>query len=650
MPTYLRHFLILFLFLSQQAWAQQDTCRCLQKTVTTVCYLSVNDYCLNIDGCEHTLDGDFMRNSLALKLKNLQNFGPDGISECALELKRMPKITSPQQIADAGCDIFFTGSFAVDTLSFRLNSDKTSVPTPTLNAIRSWSMACDRNLVIVAQAEAKPWGYTIRNQNENPNTAISDPSKFSIFNGIFGSLTAFQQGGSYQGVITNQPTTGVEILAKDAYDRPTVAFDVATRDLILGDIGILCNPAGFLSNGSQIRTNNENDVLAGNLFALGCQIGLGKKFTEETIYKCREESVTLPDGTIVDVEAIFVDTFLTSKGCDSFHYTKILDYEQPNVVIKRSQCQGDSSRLVVGNFVFDESNPSGVALLTDSHGCDSIVSVNLKYYAHTSSSYRDTFCAQSGFVFFAGTDVYSVFKPAGITKITNVNGCDSTITVDINYIHPDTTLIRQSLCYHDSLEYLDNYLFPDKDYVYQYKSKNPCDSFVIFELTSHEAPLYTFENEVVINEYAHHQFDNTFPQNGAILWEDHPGLSCLNCEDPIYSPVDYAPLLKATYTDDKNCRYPLEVRLKYKCDPILPNVISASSQGPNAGFTWTSNCPVEQFNLRIYDRWGNLMFHAQQPQQSWIPTRLVPGVYTYIAEYFDANGHQQKTGDITVVR
>lgn len=650
MPYQIRLFLLLFMVLASNLDAQQDTCRCLQKTVTTVCYLSVNDYCLNIDGCEHSLDGDFMRNSLALKLKNMINFGPNGVSECALELKRMPKITSAQQIADAGCDIFFTGSFAVDTLSFRLNSDKTSVPTPTLNAIRSWSMACDRNLVIVAQAEAKPWGYTIRNQNENPNTAISDPSKFSIFNGIFGSLTEFQQGGSYQGVITNQPSTGVEILAKDAYDRPTVAFDVATRDLILGDIGILCNPAGFLSNGSQIRTSNENDILAGNLFALGCQIGLGKKFTEETLYKCRGESITLADGTVVVNEAIFVDTFLTAKGCDSFHFTKILDYEQPNVVIQKSQCKGDSSQVVVGNFVFDESNPSGVAILTDSHGCDSIVSVNLRYYAHTASSFSDTVCAQSGFVYFAGTDVYSLQKPGGITKISNTNGCDSTITVDIKYIHPDTTLIQQSLCYHDSLFYEGNYLYPDNNYVYQYKSLNPCDSFVVFRLTSFETPVFSFENEVVIKEYTTHQFDNIFPEQGVVVWQDHPGLSCLNCENPVYTPIDYAPLLLASYTDEKNCVYPLESRIKYQCDPILPNIISTTSQGANAGFTWTSACPVEQFVMRIYDRWGNLMFQANEPQQTWVPNRVVPGVYTFLVEYTDANGFQRRSGDITVVR
>lgn len=106
MPIKIRLLVLLFLLSAPIVWGQQDTCRCIEKNVTTVCYLSVTDYCLNIDGCEHSLDGDFMRNSLALKLRNLQNFGPDGISECALELKRMPKITSAQQIADAGCDIF----------------------------------------------------------------------------------------------------------------------------------------------------------------------------------------------------------------------------------------------------------------------------------------------------------------------------------------------------------------------------------------------------------------------------------------------------------------------------------------------------------------------------------------------------------------
>ena len=642
--------LLLLCWLPMAIQAQVDTCGCEKKELNTICHLSVKDFCYNVDGCQHTLDGEFMAGSLALKLKNPKNFGSMGISECGINIKRMPPFSQAREIDDAGCDIFFVGSFAVDTLNYRINSDKTSVPNFMLEAIRSWSMACDRNLVVVAQAEAKPWGYVVQNKNVNPNTAISDPSKFSIFNGIFGSLQEFKQGGTYQGVITQQPSTGTEILAKDANGRPTVAFDVATKDLILGDIGILCGIAGFLSNGNQIRSSNDNDILAGNIFALGCKINQGTKFTEDVIYKCEGEIFTAPNGLVFQQPGIFVDKFVTDKGCDSLHYTKILDYKKSVTYFDKLQCKGDSSSYQIGNYTFNENFPTGTALFTDVHGCDSVINVRLNYFANTSYTFADTVCAESGFIFSAGPEIYSLTKPSGTTHIKNVLGCDSAIHVNILYIHADSTTLADTICYHDSLLYNNEYLFPDQKYKFRYPSKNPCDSIVTIFLESYNKPDYELESPIVLDLYGGHQFQNKVDEPLEIEWQNDPGLSCLNCPNPYYKPVEFSALLQGKIIDGFQCNYPFGIEVGYKCDPILPNIISTASQGVESEFRWTTQCPVKNFTMRIYDRWGNVMFHSSDATLGWNPTQVVPGVYTYVIEFEDIVGPQYKTGDITVVR
>ena len=42
-------------------------------------------------------------------------------------------------------------------------------------------------------------------------------------------------------------------------------------------------------------------------------------------------------------------------------------------------CEGDGYSVVVNNTTYDESNPVGVEVLTNSVGCDSTVTINLVF-------------------------------------------------------------------------------------------------------------------------------------------------------------------------------------------------------------------------------------------------------------------------------
>lgn len=91
-------------------------------------------------------------------------------------------------------------------------------------------------------------------------------------------------------------------------------------------------------------------------------------------------------------------------------------------------------------------------------------------------------------------------------------------------------------------------------------------------------------------------------------------------------------------------------------DVYFPNAFSPNFDGGNDVFqiSFSPGAQPSEFVMNIFDRWGNEVFHTNDPQQCWDGSfkgsLLSPGVYTYIAT-FRLNGIvQQHAGDITLVR
>ncbi len=94
---------------------------------------------------------------------------------------------------------------------------------------------------------------------------------------------------------------------------------------------------------------------------------------------------------------------------------------------------------------------------------------------------------------------------------------------------------------------------------------------------------------------------------------------------------------------------------------VLPNVFSANNDGINDFFTPLSPGKYgvynfDKFNIKIYDRWGNLIFESTDPAFKWNGTNksgkpLSDGVYYYIAESsLNGTANKAKTGFITLTR
>ena len=139
-------------------------------------------------------------------------------------------------------------------------------------------------------------------------------------------------------------------------------------------------------------------------------------------------------------------------------------------------------------------------------------------------------------------------------------------------------------------------------------------------------------------------------------WSPATDLSCTTCENP-----DASPVRTTTYTligIDANACIAIDsvtVTIDDSCDGVfIPDAFSPNGDGSNDVFNAMSSC-IDNYTLRVFDRWGEKVFETSDLTQSWDGTYkgkiLMPAVFVY---YFDGvltNFEPLKvTGDVTLVR
>ena len=328
---------------------------CDQDSVITICYLSAMDHCgNNIKGCyEYSFDGDFMKNALKLKLENPDNFGLDGIANCILKLEELPKRLKKADLEDKSCDIVFLPSVTENEITQILTA--TFISNEILEEVYAWSTECVNNLVIASQGETTFWGYEIRGNNQNPNVQAPQrpETAIKIFNGPFGDVSSFEQGGGFEAIFVN-PQPAHEVLAVDNAGRPTILVDEATNDLMVGDIGIFCSgSAGEISDSSLI--NNDNDIFALNIFALACDLAESPNFINETFEAC--QPILLPDGSTATEPGIYTHTEAVQGRCENIFRTEIIPCENvmvPNIFSPNQDGINDFFNLITDSDILIE--------------------------------------------------------------------------------------------------------------------------------------------------------------------------------------------------------------------------------------------------------------------------------------------------------
>jgi gliding motility-associated-like protein len=86
----------------------------------------------------------------------------------------------------------------------------------------------------------------------------------------------------------------------------------------------------------------------------------------------------------------------------------------------------------------------------------------------------------------------------------------------------------------------------------------------------------------------------------------------------------------------------------------VPNAFSPNEDGVNDRFLPIDLCPVQNYQLQVFSRWGELLFSSDQIGQGWdgrfASTLMNPGAYTWQLIYEQAGQPQQQSGIVYLLR
>ncbi len=315
----------------------------------------------------------------------------------------------------------------------------------------------------------------------------------------------------------------------------------------------------------------------------------------------------------------------------------------------------------VGNTpVFTATNTTGspitatVSVIATASGCPGVASsytitVNPIVTGSTNASICQGDSLLIGGVFVSAAGSY-------LDTLTSSFGCDSILTtnVTVNIVSVATTPIV--ICDGDSILIEGNYYSSTTSFPFTYTSSFGCDSIVIYDITVAPLPSFNVTGGAFINLG---ESSNLAVLPGVVgtsySWTPPDGLSCVFCQNPIATPL-VSTWYYVTVTNSSNCSRVDSVYIDV--DPssniYVPNIFSPNEDGNNDIY-FVRGKGVKQFNLAIYNRWGQKVFESDDIQKGWDGTKdgtlMNQGVFVYKLYVILHNGDVfEQTGNITLVR
>lgn len=140
------------------------------------------------------------------------------------------------------------------------------------------------------------------------------------------------------------------------------------------------------------------------------------------------------------------------NGCDSIVAVTLSFFPAANGVFEPEVCDGGS--ILFNGTTYDANNSTGTEVLAGqaANGCDSIVAVTLSFSPPITSTLSETFCA--GFVLMVNGTAYDENNPTGTEVLLGAaaNGCDSTVTIALQFITTVEVDLSQTLCPGQSIQ------------------------------------------------------------------------------------------------------------------------------------------------------------------------------------------------------
>ena len=300
------------------------------------------------------------------------------------------------------------------------------------------------------------------------------------------------------GVTYNESNpSGTEVLSNANGCDSTVTIDLVFNNNTTGNENYSgCSGDGYsvVVNGvTYDESNSSGTEVLSNVNGCDSTVTIDLVFNNNTT---GNEVYTgcLGDGYAVIVNGVTYDESNSSgtevlsnvNGCDS---TVTIDLVFNNNTTGNENyigCAGDGYSVDVNGITYDEGNPSGTELLTNSNGCDSTVTIDLTFNSSVTGSEAYTGCLGDGYSVVVNGVTYAEANPSGTEVLSNVNGCDSTVTIDLVFNNNTTGNEVYTGCLGDGYAVVVNgvtYNESNPSGTELLSNANGCDSTVTIDLT-----------------------------------------------------------------------------------------------------------------------------------------------------------------------
>ena len=273
-----------------------------------------------------------------------------------------------------------------------------------------------------------------------------------------------------QNVIVNGTTydaanpTGTETFTNGSYLGCDSIVNVALtfNDAVSFDLDDeLCTGQSVIVNGTTYNAANPSGTetfINGSVAGCDSIVNIDLSFFPPAQFflteaLCVEEQVIVngtvydqfnPSGTEVLAEASYT-------GCDSTVFVNLDFSNQTDFNLEQDVC--DDFSIVINGTVYDVDNPTGTEVLTGAsyQGCDSTINVNLSFTNAVNFDLSDLLCPDE--TVLVNGIVYSAANPSGLETFPGGSylGCDSTVTVDLNFYTEAVFNLTDQLCAGESM-------------------------------------------------------------------------------------------------------------------------------------------------------------------------------------------------------
>jgi len=281
---------------------------------------------------------------------------------------------------------------------------------------------------------------------------------------------------------TSSNSTATHILTNAAGCDSTVTLHLTIKHSSTGiDTQVACDTYTWIDGITYTSSNSTATKILTN--AAGCD-------STVTLHLTINHSSTGTDTQVACDTYTWIDglTYTSSNNTATHHLTNAHGCDSLvtlNLTIKHSTTGTDTQVACdtytwIDGLTYTSSNNSATKILTNAAGCDSTVTLNLTINHSTTGT--DTQLACDSYTWIDGI-TYTSSNNTATHHLTNAHGCDSLVTLNLTINHATTGTDTKVAC--DSYTWIDGitYTSTNNSATHMLTSVTGCDSLVTLNLT-----------------------------------------------------------------------------------------------------------------------------------------------------------------------